>query len=78
MHLDKATKEGLRFTFVKICVEMDLSKPLLDKILMEVDDGQPFKADVEYGWKPLFYTSFSQLGHDQFHCKMKNPVQNFV
>lgn len=56
--MDKATDMGVRVNFAKLCVEMDGSKPSIDKIPGEVDDGQNFEVTVE-------------LGHDSLHCDLK-------
>jgi len=53
-------------------VEIDITRPLLHKILLESPNGKGFEQKIEYDWEPTFCKKFQQVEHA---CEAKQLVQ---
>ncbi|CAN1728908.1 hypothetical protein LINPERHAP1_LOCUS429 [Linum perenne] len=66
VRLDLATAEGARARYARVCVEVDLSKPLLGKYM--VDDKTLY---VEYESLDNICFSCAMYGHKEGECPLK-------
>ncbi|KAF6138505.1 hypothetical protein GIB67_022539 [Kingdonia uniflora] len=48
--LDRATEEGSRLGYARVCVEINYQSDLPCTIPYDVDDGEVTNIDVEYAW----------------------------
>jgi hypothetical protein len=60
-------------TFARICVEIDLSQGLSDRILIDWDEGDPFTQMVDYENTAFRCRSCQQTGHLQATCPL-SPI----
>jgi hypothetical protein len=65
---DRITKGFI--TFARICVEIDLSQGLPDRILIDWDEGDPFTQMVDYENTAFRCRSCQQTGHLQATCPL--------
>lgn len=65
--LDVATKDGLRPSVARVCVEVDVSKDLPPKIYLQAK-GRFILQTIIYEDLPLFCTSCRRLGHAAGSC----------
>ncbi|KAJ4827635.1 hypothetical protein Tsubulata_008252 [Turnera subulata] len=76
-HMNQDCSKLLSSDQVTICVEVDYSKPLLDKIAVEFD-GCTRSIDVSYSWKPQFCDLCNKWGHHYMACSLKKPTVQWV
>ncbi|CAN1141728.1 hypothetical protein LINPERHAP1_LOCUS29391, partial [Linum perenne] len=70
VRLDLATTEGARGRYARVCVEVDLSKPLLGKYMIE---NRTFL--VEYESLENIYETCGIYGHKTAGCPNLKPIQ---
>jgi hypothetical protein len=66
--IDRITKGFI--TFARICVEIDLSQGLPDRILIDWGDGDPFIQMVDYENTAFRCRSYQQTRHLQATCPL--------
>ncbi|GMY19573.1 hypothetical protein FCV25MIE_14812 [Fagus crenata] len=54
--------------FLRIRVELDVTKPLLRGKILEGDDGKPFWVDFRYEHLPIFCYRCGRIGHSGNEC----------
>lgn len=54
--------------FLRIRVEIDVTKPLLRGKILEGDDGKPFWVDFRYEHLPIFCYRYGRIGHSGNEC----------
>ncbi|KAJ4823732.1 hypothetical protein Tsubulata_026162 [Turnera subulata] len=73
LHMDKDCSRMLKTDRVNICIDVDFAKPLLSKLLVNLD-GVLCSIGVQYSWKPQLCDSCNQWGHDQLACSSNRPT----
>ncbi|XP_060200097.1 uncharacterized protein LOC132628318 [Lycium barbarum] len=68
LYADACTTLNSRITFARILMEMEITRPLLDKIKVQDPKGKVYDQRVWYDWKPSYCSTCLQVGHD---CAMK-------
>ncbi|KAG5630910.1 hypothetical protein H5410_002627 [Solanum commersonii] len=71
---DKATVSKTRPTMAKLRVEIDLAKPILREITVEIRDKNGFFVQkVEYDTLPAFCCHCKTQGHNDKNCRILHP-----
>jgi len=70
--IDNATSKRLYDHYARILVDMDCSKKLFYKILVE-REGLSFPVEVVYEWMPDFCTHCQNLRHNVTSCRWLYP-----
>ncbi|XVF38342.1 hypothetical protein REPUB_Repub20aG0093200 [Reevesia pubescens] len=73
IRLDRNTEEALRGRFARVCIELDLTKPLISKIKL----GKRLQ-NVEYGGIHLICFGCGKVGHRQDSCSVNAQGQPVV
>ncbi|MQM18327.1 hypothetical protein Taro_051314, partial [Colocasia esculenta] len=68
LHIDQNTSRMIRADAAVVCVQLDVSKKLPDRVWVGVGGGGSWQPIV-YPAPPLFCTSCSRLGHSTMNCK---------
>lgn len=63
LYMDRATANCTRLDFAKVCVEIDASNPMPDKLRLEVGDDQVVEIKVEAPWLPEHCWECGVFGH---------------
>ncbi|KAG5570406.1 hypothetical protein H5410_060172 [Solanum commersonii] len=75
--LDKATLTKTRPTIAKVKVEIDLTKPLIDEVILEITnrDGltEMINQRIKYETIPAFYSHCKMQGHKDENCRKLHP-----
>ncbi|VFQ80232.1 unnamed protein product [Cuscuta campestris] len=73
LKVDQATLNFTRPKYARVCVEVDVSKPLHQRIhIKHVDEDLFFQ--VQYEDPPVFCNSCRKLGHNLHSCKLAKPM----
>lgn len=70
--IDGPTRNRSFGHYARILVDIDLSKPVHDEILVE-RDGFAFMVEVQYERRPLFCNHCHSIGHDVTNCRWLIP-----
>ncbi|KAJ4841986.1 hypothetical protein Tsubulata_005414 [Turnera subulata] len=70
LHMDQDCSKLLNSDRINVCVDVDFAKPLLPKLLVNLED-EIREVRVTYAWKPQHCDLCSQWGHHQFACPTK-------
>jgi hypothetical protein len=70
--LDAPTRNRAFRHYVRILVDIDLSKRVYDEILVE-REGFAFKVEVQYERRPFFCHHCYVIGHNVMTCKWLHP-----
>ena len=74
MQLDEATLSGPYMKYARVCIEMDASKDIAQKVKLDLGYENPSKIRVEIPWKPTKCKICKVFGHTSFSCA-KNPIK---
>ena len=75
--LDRNTKARSFGTFASVLVQVDLTKPIPNKVIVEIEDGVEFVQDVEPMNVPKFCHHCKIIGHLANSCrKLEMEVQD--
>ncbi|OIT39355.1 hypothetical protein A4A49_14207 [Nicotiana attenuata] len=66
---DKLTAQGDRISYARILVDIDISQPLPEHVLIEDEKGGFKEQRLEYEWKPSYCQDCLQIGHTTGNCK---------
>ncbi|XP_016512276.1 uncharacterized protein LOC107829318 [Nicotiana tabacum] len=66
---DKLTTECERISYARILVEMDITQPLPEEILIKKPDGRSWMQRVDFEWKPKFCLDCNKFGHSTGECQ---------
>ncbi|KAJ6814503.1 uncharacterized protein M6B38_136875 [Iris pallida] len=69
LKLDKATENLSRPSRARVLVEIDISKPLVEQIRINLPRERSFCQVVEYELFPAYYSSCLHLRHSSSNCK---------
>ncbi|KAH0722882.1 hypothetical protein KY290_005538 [Solanum tuberosum] len=93
MYADECTAKQSRVSFARMLIEVNITKPLLDKIVVKDPNGRVFTQQVIYEWKPMFCEVCQVIGHKcdpnhpgehgqarrrRGHAGQKNVVQKWI
>ncbi|XP_070007226.1 uncharacterized protein LOC142165512 [Nicotiana tabacum] len=68
MYADECTAKQLRVSYARMLIEVDVTKPLKDEVMVEDSNGRTFLQPINYDWKPKFYETWQVIGHN---CKQE-------
>jgi len=68
---DECSSKQTRISYARILIEIDITIPLLHKILVESPDEKCFEHKIAYDWEPTFCQKCQQVEHN---CDTKKPV----
>ncbi|WMV23966.1 hypothetical protein MTR67_017351 [Solanum verrucosum] len=85
MFADECTTKQMRISFARMLVEVDITKPLPDKINAIDPTGKTIVQGVKYDWKPIFCQKCQIVGHECLHEQsmrrrraLKKVVQKWI
>lgn len=64
LYADDCTTNQSRVPFARLLVEVDVTKPLVDKVWLEDGNGVEFQQVVKFEWKPPYCNKCHAVGHD--------------
>ncbi|XP_010689805.1 uncharacterized protein LOC104903466 [Beta vulgaris subsp. vulgaris] len=64
IYADECTFKALRVSFVRVLIEMDITKEIPKEIHIVEPSGMSFSQKVTYDWRPAFCTKCSTIGHN--------------
>lgn len=73
---DECTNHKLRVSYVRIWVEVDITKKFPSEITIKDSQGMKRKQVIEYEWRPKYYDKCKQVGHqcgEQPKAKVLKP-----
>nr|GMC74013.1 TMV resistance protein N-like [Ipomoea batatas] len=73
--VDIVTSRRTRPSAARAKVEVNLLKPMVDRVWIEVEGKEGFWQRFEYDYVPFYYTSFSRIGHKMEVCRKGNAVE---
>nr|GMC74014.1 TMV resistance protein N-like [Ipomoea batatas] len=73
--VDIVTSRRTRPSAARAKVEVNLLKPLVDRVWIEVEGKEGFWQRFEYDYVPFYYTSFSRIGHKMEVCRKGNAAE---
>ncbi|KAF5205415.1 Ribonuclease h domain [Thalictrum thalictroides] len=69
MGVDRHTLDRHYGYFASVLIDMDLSKSIPDKVLVEVENGEEFLQEVVISKLPKFCSQCKMIGHATFECR---------
>ena len=63
MYMDRATAMGERISYAQVFVEVSADKPLVDKVSLQIEEGEEMEIDVTCEWVPPVCKLCKSLGH---------------
>ncbi|XP_074298716.1 uncharacterized protein LOC141629641 [Silene latifolia] len=69
LYADPVTTNKERLSFARVMVEVELSEPLPDNVVINSPFMGQIIQDVEYEWLPYYCTHCKKLGHEKRVCK---------
>ncbi|XP_059669522.1 uncharacterized protein LOC132314715 [Cornus florida] len=75
-YADEATEAITKLKFARICINLNLNKPLKHEIQLKMDDSSFVDIRIEYQWLPKIYGKCRQLNHSDANCPLNyiNPT----
>lgn len=73
IYADECTIKMLRVSFARILVEINVTKPIVNEIMVEDPSGKKFAQRVIYNWLPAFCNKCPKIGHN---CEVKRKIQS--
>ncbi|XP_019237747.1 PREDICTED: uncharacterized protein LOC109217904 [Nicotiana attenuata] len=66
---DKLTTQCERISYARVLIEMDITQPLPDEILIEKTDRSSWMQRVDFEWKPKLCLNCNKFGHGTGECQ---------
>ncbi|KAH0685695.1 hypothetical protein KY290_017216 [Solanum tuberosum] len=63
IHTDMFTANAERISYARILIEVDVSQPLTEQIVIETP-SRPWDQPVEYEWRPKYCNECLKFGHN--------------
>lgn len=76
LYTDRAAHQNERVSYAKVLVEVEITKPLPEKILATLPDGCDVELNLSFEWVLKLCVGCCQLGHHQEHCGMEQSFQD--
>ncbi|XP_060212233.1 uncharacterized protein LOC132639857 [Lycium barbarum] len=73
MFVDECTAKDTRVSFARMLIEVNITKPLPDKIPVVEPSGRIFSQAVTYEWRPMFCEKCQTIGHKCAHKPAVKP-----
>ena len=73
LFLDLATAAGTRPSVARVCVEVDVVKPIVSRICVAVEGETGFWQKIVTEGVPSYCSSCWRLGHSPEECKKNSP-----
>lgn len=73
---DECTTLQKIISYVRLLVEVDITKPIQYKILIEGNEGNIVEQQVFYEWVPMFCQLCHKVGHICKENRKESGVQN--
>ncbi|XP_042029955.1 uncharacterized protein LOC121776865 [Salvia splendens] len=67
IQLDHATITRARLSYARICIEIDISKPVPDKYMLRIG-GKDVTLQVKWDKIPQYCSACKHVGHSEEHC----------
>ena len=61
---DECTSQQMRVTFARLMVEVDVTKPFVRQVLVDVGAGVVKEQKVIFEWAPPFFDKCKKVGHN--------------
>lgn len=61
---DECTTKKLRVSYARVLVEVDVTQPRRDVLVIKDAEDRRFEQRIEYEWRPLFCAKYQKLGHN--------------
>lgn len=74
IHTDNFTANADRISYARILVEVDVSQPLPDMMVIETPSG-PRDQPIDYDWKPKYCNDCLKFGHTSDECWYKETQE---
>ncbi|XP_010682612.1 uncharacterized protein LOC104897432 [Beta vulgaris subsp. vulgaris] len=70
LYADECTSKGLRVSLARILVELDITQDIPREVAVEDPNGQVFKQNAVFDWRPHFCKKCQMLGHNSgYECE---------
>ncbi|OVA18817.1 Zinc knuckle CX2CX4HX4C [Macleaya cordata] len=79
--MDSLTAARKRYSFARVCVEVDATDSLPDSVPVVIDGNKKVNVAAEYSWKPPRCSSCAVFGHTNEKCpnqKTSKSIQKWV
>ncbi|XP_070017237.1 uncharacterized protein [Nicotiana sylvestris] len=63
-YADECTAKQLRVYYARMLIEVDVTKPLKDEVIVEDSNGKTLMQPINYDWKPKFCETCQVIGHN--------------
>nr|XP_016463006.1 PREDICTED: uncharacterized protein LOC107786085 [Nicotiana tabacum] len=73
--LDECTAKQTRISYARILIEVNVTKPLPNKVPIMDDSGNVFDQEMKYDWKPEFCGECLKFGYDCTKIRKKEVKQ---
>ncbi|XP_060216443.1 uncharacterized protein LOC132643924 [Lycium barbarum] len=71
---DRLTAECERLSYARVLIEMDITQPMPNEMVIEKPDGSTWEQAIEYEWQPKFCVDCNSFGHLAGECKVEMVV----
>lgn len=71
MYADECTNKGLRVSFARVLINLDVIQDIPREVIVEDPNGNNFKQKVVVDWLPPFYKKYQMIVHN---CNVKNTT----
>lgn len=75
IYADKRTTNQTRISFARMLIEVNITNPLPNEIIIKEPNGKQIKQVIIYDWKPKYCPKCSMVGH---YCPPRNQGQGNV
>lgn len=72
---DQFTKDITKGAYATVLVEVDVTKPLVREIFLEMPNGKKVVQPVIFEMEPKLCLKCRTLGHSKEECQRKGPLQ---
>nr|XP_016515889.1 PREDICTED: uncharacterized protein LOC107832538 [Nicotiana tabacum] len=72
---DKLTAQEARISYARMLIEMDVSQPLPETILIELAEGNNREQKLSYDWHPNYCQDCLVIGHGTGECRVPAEVR---
>lgn len=71
--VDMVTATKTRILYSCILVELDVSLPVIEHVMIRLPDDTVRKQIVAYHWRPYYCAKCDRLGHEEGYCSQQRP-----
>ncbi|XP_059638672.1 uncharacterized protein LOC132280938 [Cornus florida] len=70
LYANQATVSRTKLKYARICVDIDISQPLLTEVELIMEDDTIERIGIEYQWLPKICKRCNKLNHTEFSCPL--------